>query len=130
MRLVPTNKLLLLVGTVFIPLSIAVAFMPTGGDIAGLISVVVVAVVLFDAFKGSGQLQGISAVLPEIVRLSKFRDAEFEVHIKNDMMRMQQIRLGLAFPDEIFSTAKERFAALTGDSTDSILRWPSYSQPN
>jgi uncharacterized protein (DUF58 family) len=124
MKIVPTNRLLVLVGAVFIPLSIAVAFMPTSGDIAGLISLAVVAVVLFDALKGSGQLQGISAVLPEVVRLSKFRDAEFEVHIKNDMLRMQQIRLGLAFPDEIFSTAKERFAGLTGDSTDSILRWP------
>ena len=39
-------------------------------------------------------------------------------------MRMQQIRLGLAFPNEIFSTAKERFVRLPGDSTDSILRWP------
>ena len=124
MRLVPTNRLLVLVGAVFLPLSIAVAFIPTGGVIAALIFVAVVAVALFDAVKGFGQLQGISAVLPEIVRLSKFRDGEFEVHIINEMTRMQQIRLGLAFPNEIFSTTRERLASLTGDSTESILRWP------
>lgn len=114
----------MLVGAVFLPLSIVMALMPTGGVIAAFICLAVVAVVLFDAVKGSGQLRGIRAILPDIVRLSKFRDAEFEVHIKNEMIRMQQIRLGLAFPDEIFSTAKERFAGLTGESTDSVLRWP------
>jgi uncharacterized protein (DUF58 family) len=124
MRLVPTNRLLGVVGSVFLPLSVVVAFIPASGAIAVFISLTVIAVVLLDAYKGSGKLRGIHAILPDIVRLSKFRDAEFEVHIKNEMMQMQQIRLGLAFPDEIFSPAKQRFARLTGDSTDSILQWP------
>ena len=124
MRLVPTNRLLVVVGAVFIPLSIAVAFMPTGGVLAAFISLAVAAVALFDAVRGPGQLQGISADLPEIVRLSKFRDGEFEIYIKNEMPRAQRIRLGLAFPDAIFSTAKERFARLNDASTESVLRWP------
>ena len=124
MRIVPTNRLLFLVGAVFLPLSIALAFMPAGGGIAVFISLAVAAVALLDAVRGPGQLQGISAALPEIVRLSKFRDGEFEIYIKNEMQRAQQIRLGLAFPDDIFSTATERFARLTGASTESVLRWP------
>ena len=75
MRLVPTNRLLVVVGAVFIPLSIWVAFRPAGTTVAAMISVVVIAVVLWDALKSTGQLHGIRAILPEIVRLSKFRDA-------------------------------------------------------
>jgi uncharacterized protein (DUF58 family) len=124
MRLVPTNRLLFVVGAVFIPLSIWAAFMPAATAIAAFISLAVVAVVLFDAIKAAGQLHGIHAILPEVVRLSKFRDGEFEVHIENEMMQMRRIRLGLAFPNEIFSTASEQAANLPADSTASILRWP------
>ena len=124
MRILPTNRLLATVGAVFLPLSIWVAFRPGNTAIATLLTVAVIAVALLDAFKSAGQLHGIRATLPDIVRLSKFRDGEFEVQIENEMVQLRRIRLGLAFPAEIMSTAAERYVNLPADTTVSILRWP------
>jgi uncharacterized protein (DUF58 family) len=112
------------VGAVFLPLSIWVAFRPAGTTVAAMISGVVIAVVLWDAFKSTGQLHGIRAIVPEIVRLSKFRDGEFEVHVENEMMQRRRIRLGLAFPKGILSTANEREVYLPADSTAFVVPWP------
>jgi uncharacterized protein (DUF58 family) len=124
MRLVPTNRLLLVVGAVFLPLSIWVAFMPAKTAIAAFMSLVMVAVVFFDAIKAPGRLLGIRVILPGVVRLSKFREGDFEVQIENGKMQRRRIRLGLAFPAGIYSPTAELTTILPADSVRSALRWP------
>ena len=124
MRIVPTNRLLVAVGAVFLPLSILIAFVPAKTTLAVFLSGVLVAVVIFDAFKAPGQLSGIRVTLPEIVRLSKFRNADIEIHIENADMRLRRIRLGLAFPAEVYSPIEELVTGLPSDSAHSVLRWP------
>lgn len=124
MRLVPTNKLLLVVGLVVLPLSILVAFVPDKATLAVLLTGLLVAVVLYDAVIAPGQLAGVRVTLPEIVRLSKSRDGEVEVNIENKKMLLQRIRLGLAFPAEIFSPSRELVTKLPADTIQSVLRWP------
>ena len=71
MRLVPTNRLLVVVGAVFIPLSIAVAFVPTGGVIAAFIALAVAAVAL------AGADSGVEAVFGEDPHLGYLDSAHF-----------------------------------------------------
>ncbi len=124
MRLVPTNRLLLAVGLVFLPLSLWVAFMPGKTTLAVLLGGALGAFVIFDAFKAPGQLSGIAVSLPEIVRLSKLRNADIEVYIQNEKMQPGRIRLGLAFPAALHSPIKELVTRLPSDSVHSVLRWP------
>ena len=86
MRLVPTNKLLVVVGLVILPLSILVAFVPDKAALAVVLTGLLVAVALYDAVLAPGQLAGVGVTLPEILRLSKFRDGNVEVNIENKNM--------------------------------------------
>ena len=54
MKLVPTNRLIFVVGLVFLPLSLWVAFMPDKTTLAVLLGGALVALVIFDAFKAPG----------------------------------------------------------------------------
>jgi uncharacterized protein (DUF58 family) len=62
--------------------------------------------------------------LPEVVRLSKGRQGEIALHIKNDKMKVRRMRVGLAFPREIYSPKQDLIAELPGESPSSSLSWP------
>jgi uncharacterized protein (DUF58 family) len=124
MSLVPKNRLLFAVGISFLPLSILVAFEPSRTMMAFMMMAGLIVIVLYDAIKALGQLAGIRVTLPEVVRLSKFREGDIELHIENDGTQMRRIRLGLAFPMEIHTQSRDLCAVLPADTFLSTLRWP------
>jgi uncharacterized protein (DUF58 family) len=124
MKLVPTNKLLLWVGIIFLPFSILAATVPATA-IPGIgLSAVLLLVAIFDAFTSRNRLRGIRITLPEIVRLSVGRESEIALHIENDPLHVKRLRLGLAFPREIFSQHQDISMELPETEPDSFISWP------
>jgi uncharacterized protein (DUF58 family) len=101
-----------------------VALVPAKTTTAFMLAAAMVVFVLYDAIKALGQLSGIRITLPEIVRLSKFREGDIDVHIENDGMQMRRIRLGFSFPREIYTPRRDMVTVLSADSNLSFLRWP------
>lgn len=123
-RLVPENKLLFAVGLVFLPTSLIITVMP--GFTAGALIIVtgLSILVIADALRAPGQLEGIQVRLPEIVRLSVYRQGEFEVQIINQRELKRRIRIGLPFPSEIETAVKDLVAVLPAGAAESCLNWP------
>ena len=72
--------------------------------------------VMIDAFGGMKTLAGIGAALPEVVRMSKGREAKVELRIRNEQQRRKNLRVALAWPTEIRAADPEIEAALPADS--------------
>jgi uncharacterized protein (DUF58 family) len=87
------------------------------------LAVAVLVVALMDAFRSKGRLQGVRVELPEVVRISKGREGNFNLQIENEKLRVRRIRLGLAFPEEIYSPAAEISVELPEDNPLSSVVW-------
>jgi uncharacterized protein (DUF58 family) len=124
MKLVPTNKLLFWVGIIFLPFSILAVIVPATA-IPGIgLSATVLLVVTVDAFASRNRLRGIRVTLPEIVRLSVGRESEMALHIENNHVHVKRLRLGLAFPREIYSERQDFSIELPETEPGSLISWP------
>ena len=124
MKLVPRTKLLIWVGFIFIPLSVVSAFLPAvSGPGIGL-SLGFVAIAIFDAATSRKLLSGVRVALPAVVRLSVGREGEMTLSIENEAHRVKQLRLGLAFPREIYSANRELITKLPEETSHSLVAWP------
>jgi uncharacterized protein (DUF58 family) len=124
MKFVPTYKLLFWFGIVFLPVSILIALVPaaTGPGLGMAIGLVVVAVA--DAVISRNRLDGLRVTLPEVVRLSVGREGDLTLSIENENLKVKRLRLGLAFPREIYSPHHDRVTNLPLEIPDSFLVWP------
>jgi len=124
MTLVPTTKLITLTAVIFLPLSVLVAMVPAlTVPGAGLVVVLVMAAAA-DAVVSRHLLAGIRVSLPAVVRLSAGREGEIALAIENIENKLRQLRLGLAFPREIFSSHQDLFTDLPAETTNSRVSWP------
>ena len=122
MKLVPTYRLLFFVGLILLPLTlllvvVASVVVPTIGS-GGCHFVVAI----MDAYRSRGRLQGIRVMLPEVIRISKDREGNFNLEIENEKLTVRRIRLGLAFPPEIYTPAVELSVELPKDQSGFIYR--------
>jgi len=124
MKLVPRTKLIIWVGIIFLPVSVLTAVMPaaTGPGIGLAVGFLVVAVV--DAAVSRKLLTGIRVTLPAVVRLSVGRESEMTLSIENDAAKVKQLRLGLAFPREIYSPNLDLITKLPEETPHSLVAWP------
>jgi uncharacterized protein (DUF58 family) len=109
---------------VFLPFAILTAAVPSTATLSGGVIAALFALALLDALLAFGRLDGISVELPEVVRLYKDREAEIELQIHNDKMKVRKLRLGLALPKEIHSPDHDLTAELPTQSPSSRLSWP------
>ena len=124
MRLVPTTKLLIWVGFIFIPVSVLAAVMPAvSGPGIGL-ALAFLGAAIVDAALSRKLLTGIRVTLPVVVRLSVGRESEMALSIENDAAKVKQLRLGLAFPREIYSPNRDLITKLPAESSHSSIAWP------
>jgi uncharacterized protein (DUF58 family) len=123
MKIVPTYRLLLFVGVIILPFTLLLLVVDAVIVPTIVLAVAVLVVALMDAFRSKGRLQGIRVVLPEVVRISKGRESNFNVQIENDKLVVRRIRLGLAFPEEIYSPAVEISVELPEDNPLSSIVW-------
>ena len=124
MRFVPTNKLLFWFGIVFLPVSIMVALVPAAiGPGLGL-AILLVMVAIVDAVISRNRLVGIRVSIPEVVRLSVGREGDLTLSIENEDLIVKRLRLGLAFPREIYSPHHDRVSNLPEETPSSFMVWP------
>jgi uncharacterized protein (DUF58 family) len=124
MKFVPTNKLLFWFGLVFLPVSVLIALVPAViGPGLGL-AILLVAVIVLDAVISRERLTGIQITTPEVVRLSAGREGDLSLSIENEGLIVNRLRLGLAFPRELYSPYHDRLADLPAESSAARVVWP------
>ncbi len=87
-------------------------------------ALVLVLIAIVDAAISRNRLAGIGVSLPEVVRLSVGRQGQLALLIENGDIKVKRLRLGLAFPGEIYSPHHDRVTDLPQETPDSILVWP------
>jgi uncharacterized protein (DUF58 family) len=112
------------VGFIFLPVSVLAAVMPavTGPGIGLTVGFLVIAIV--DAAVSRKLLTGIHVALPAVVRLSVGRESEMTLSIENDAAKVKHLRLGLAFPREIYSPNQDLITQLPEETPHSLVAWP------
>jgi uncharacterized protein (DUF58 family) len=124
MKFVATNKLLFWFGIVFLPVSILIALVPTATGPGLGMAIVMVVVAVTDAVISRNRLDGLHVTLPEVVRLSVGREGDLTLSIENEDLKVKRLRLGLAFPREIYSPHHDRVTNLPQEIPDSFMVWP------
>ena len=121
MKLVPTYRLLFLVGLILMPLTLLQVMIAPAMVPAILLAVALGLVFIVDAYRSRGRLLDVRVILPEVIRISKDREADFKIQIENENLTIRRIRLGLSFPEEIYTPAVECKIELPEDSHSSSI---------
>ncbi len=122
--IVPKFRLLFWVAAVFLPFSILAAVVPSAVFLSICAAFILVLLAVADGVAASGGLSGIQVELPDTVRLSTGRQGEITLRIKNESMKSRRLKLGLAFPVEIYSPNRDLTADLPDESLYSSVSWP------
>jgi uncharacterized protein (DUF58 family) len=122
--IVPQNRLLLWFALVVLPFALLWAIEPAATAVSlGCIGAFVL-LVLVDAVGASGGLRGIAVEFPEVIRMSKDREARLELRIRNERQQRKQVRFAPALPRELESAQEDVSVALPAASEWSRLSWP------
>ena len=121
--IVPQNRLLSWFALLVVPFMLLAAIEPmatlvSAGCIAGFFLVVGT-----DGILARAALEGVSVKLPEVIRLSKDREARMELRLRNARQRRKQLRLALALPRALESREEELRVALPEGTEWSRLVW-------
>ncbi|MBN1904921.1 MAG: DUF58 domain-containing protein [Deltaproteobacteria bacterium] len=123
--ILPTNRLIIWTGIIFIPFSIFVAVVqPSVALIMSIFAALFIIMVIIDAFLSTGRLDGIGIELPEIVRFSKGREGEIPVRILNKGNLLKKIDIAFPLPPELISSSTEKTIELPHDNELSSITWP------
>ena len=123
MKLVPAYRLIYFIGLIFLPLTLLVVVASSIAAPTIVLAVVIIIAVTRDAYRSQGSLKGIRVTLPEVVRISKGKEGNFNLQIENPKLKVKRMRLGLAFPEEIFTPAVELRVELPEDNHTSSVDW-------
>ena len=107
-----------------LPVSVMAAMVPPA-SVAGIgLAALLVVIAAADAAASRHRLAGIRVSLPEVVRLSVGRDGRMPLSVENPAVTVRQIRLGLAFPPEIYSWHPDLRTDLPAAAGNSVVEWP------
>jgi uncharacterized protein (DUF58 family) len=123
MKLVPTYRLIYFVGLIFLPLTLLVVVASSIAAPSIVLALVIIIAAAMDAYRSQGRLAGIRVTLPEVVRISKGREGDFNLQIENQNLKVSRLRIGLAFPEEIYTPAVELRIELPQDNQISSIDW-------
>jgi len=121
--IVPQNRLLLWIALVVLPFALLAAIEPAAAPVALGLIVGLMFVAALDALSAGRGLAGIGAALPDVVRMSKDREAKFEVRLRNERQRACRLRVGLALPPEVESASEAMDVVMPKGSEWSRLLW-------
>lgn len=120
--IVPRTLLLICTGGVIAFAAVGVTVPSFASDIPyAAASLILIAIV--DALVGAGTLRGIAVTLPDVIRLSKDRDGDVDIYVRNDHRRARRLRIGLAFPREIGSELDSVQTVAPPDTQVAHLAW-------
>ena len=121
--IVPQNRLLLWVALLVVPFMLLGAIEPAAVLVAAGCIGAFCLVVAVDGVMARAVLDGVSVTLPDIVRLSKDREAKLELRLRNEDQKPKQLRLALALPRAMESSQEDLRVELPGGSEWSRLLW-------
>lgn len=121
--IVPSSKLLFWFALVVLPFALLGVAGPAARTVSFVCIGVFIVAVLADAASACATLAGISVDLPEVVRMSKNREAKVELRIHNARQKQQILRIALVLPREISSPQEDLPAELPAASEWSRLTW-------
>ncbi len=110
-------------GIIFIPVSVLAAVMPavTGPGIGLTVGFWRLSSLMPPFQKTAGRNPRYTAGGD---RLSVGRESEMTLSIENDAAKVKQLRLGLAFPREIYSPNQDLVTKLPEETPHSLVAWP------
>jgi uncharacterized protein (DUF58 family) len=111
------------VGLIFLPLTLLMVMVSSMAVLTIFVALVIIIAVALDAYSSRGRLAGIRVMLPEVVRISKGREGNFNLQIENETLKVRRLRLGFAFPEEIYTPAVELSVELPEDNPFSSIDW-------
>ncbi len=120
--IVPRTLLLICVGGVIAIAAVGVT-VPSVAPNIPYAAALLVLIAVVDALLGAGTLRGIAVTLPDVIRLSKDRDGDVDIYVRNDRRRAQRLRIGLAFPREIGSELDSVHTVAPPDTQVAHLAW-------
>ena len=121
MKIVPNSRLLFWTGMLLLPLAFMVTGLPIIDTLSFIFLAVLLILVLIDAFFASKSFNGIHVKFPEVVRLTRGREADIEIHIYNDRLQIKRLRLGLPFPPQIYSRMDQIISLPDKEPSSSFL---------
>src|SRR5688572_17131281 len=122
--IVPQNRLLLWFALLVVPFMLLGAIEPAAVIISASCITAFALMVGTDGLMGRAGLDGISVTLPEVVRVSKDREAKLELRLRNESQKRKRLRLALALPRAMESKQEDLQAELPEGSEWSRLSWP------
>jgi uncharacterized protein (DUF58 family) len=122
--IVPRTRLLTWFALLALPFATLAVALPETAALTGGLAGLFVLLAILDAVMGLGALDGLSVELPKVVRLSKDRPGELELHVVNAPQRQREVRLGLAFPRELAAAQEDLTALLPAKAERAKLTWP------
>jgi uncharacterized protein (DUF58 family) len=112
------------VGFIFLPGSILLAVVPVMVAPTIALAAAMMMAFVMDAVVSRQRLEGIRVMPPEVVRISHGREGTFGLRIKNEKLTVRRLRIGLAFPEEIYAPTAELTVELPTDNPFSSIEWP------
>lgn len=109
---------------VALPFALIAVVVPAALNVAFAAIAALAVLTLVDAALSIGRLRGIAFDLPDVVRLTKDREGEVPVVIRNDTTREHRLRIGLAFPREIVTERLDLQTVAPAGAAAARLVWP------
>ncbi|PWU20622.1 MAG: DUF58 domain-containing protein [Verrucomicrobia bacterium] len=126
--IVPSDKLIRWTAMIVVPFALLGALQPSALQWTFIGIGIFVTIVLLDAWRARSTLRGITIRFPEVARMSENRRANLELRIRNESQAVRTLRLGLALPPEITSSAEEVQVTLPAQAEWSSLQCPCLPQ--
>jgi uncharacterized protein (DUF58 family) len=121
---VPRSRLIIGVGIVFLPASVAAVLFPWAlWPSIGLITAFTLWA-LIDLGVSLDRFEGLQLELQDVLRISVGHRKNLTLRIKNERLLIRQLRVGIAFPDGLETQSRDIYTVLPENSPDSVVHWP------
>ncbi len=124
MKISPRTRLIFWAGIILLPFTVLAATVSSAVAVTAIMASGLIVIVLIDALLVAGSLTDLQVELPEVVRLTSGREGQITIRIHNQRIGLTRLKLGLAFPREIFSPYEYMMIELPKESVDSSVNWP------
>lgn len=120
--IVPTYRLIVWVGVIFLPLSILALTADFYHTLYTGAAVLFFGSIALDALMAFRRFEGLRIGFPEVVHLSKGREGKIPIFLENEKMKTGLLRIGIPFPAEIEAEAQVS-VNLRGGRVSSTIPW-------
>lgn len=114
--IVPSSRLLFWVAVVVLPFALLAGVVPAAATVSLSLIGGFFLISIIDAIGSRQSLAGLGVELPDVIRMSKEREAKMELRIFNPSKQKRIVRVALELPREIKAAEEEIDAALPGES--------------